>query len=133
MINLIITQFFRRRHLAWAMSVALVLFGAWSWTQMTVEAYPDLGDVTVQVTTQVNGLAAEEIEQQITTPLERALSNTPGLASIRSSSTFGLSLINLSFKDGTDDYFARQRVTERIGQVSLPSGAQPGLDPVAGP
>jgi cobalt-zinc-cadmium resistance protein CzcA len=133
MINLVITQFFRRRHLAWAMSVALVLFGAWSWTQMTVEAYPDLGDVTVQVTTQVNGLAAEEIEQQITTPLERALSNTPGLASIRSSSTFGLSLINLSFKDGTDDYFARQRVTERIGQVSLPSGAQPGLGPVAGP
>ena len=133
MINLIITQFFRRRHLAWAMSIALLLFGAWSWTQMTVEAYPDLGDVTVQVTTQVNGLAAEEIEQQITTPLERALSNTPGLASIRSSSTFGLSLINLSFKDGTDDYFARQRVTERIGQVTLPSGAQPGLGPVAGP
>jgi cobalt-zinc-cadmium resistance protein CzcA len=133
MINLIITQFFRRRHLAWAMSVALVLFGAWSWTQMTVEAYPDLGDVTVQVTTQVNGLAAEEIEQQITTPLERALSNTPGLASIRSSSTFGLSLINLSFKDGTDDYFARQRVSERMAQVSLPSGAQPGLGPVAGP
>ncbi len=133
MINLVITQFFRRRHLAWAMSIALVLFGAWSWTQMTVEAYPDLGDVTVQVTTQVNGLAAEEIEQQITTPLERALSNTPGLATIRSSSTFGLSLINLSFKDGTDDYFARQRVTERIGQVALPSGAQPGLGPVAGP
>jgi len=133
MINLIITQFFRRRHLVWAMSIALVLFGAWSWTQMTVEAYPDLGDVTVQVTTQVNGLASEEIEQQITTPLERALSNTPGLASIRSSSTFGLSLITLTFKDGTDDYFARQRVTERIGQVSLPSGAQPGLDPVASP
>ncbi|MFL9668781.1 efflux RND transporter permease subunit [Variovorax sp. AB1(2024)] len=133
MINLIITQFFRRRHLVWAMSIALVLFGAWSWTQMTVEAYPDLGDVTVQVTTQVNGLASEEIEQQITTPLERALSNTPGLASIRSSSTFGLSLITLTFKDGTNDYFARQRVTERIGQVSLPSGAQPGLDPVAGP
>jgi cobalt-zinc-cadmium resistance protein CzcA len=133
MINLVITQFFRRRHLAWAMSIALVLFGAWSWTQMTVEAYPDLGDVTVQVTTQVNGLAAEEIEQQITTPLERALSNTPGLASIRSSSTFGLSLINLSFKDGTDDYFARQRVSERMAQASLPSGAQPGLGPVAGP
>ena len=100
---------------------------------MTVEAYPDLGDVTVQVTTQVNGLAAEEIEQQITTPLERALSNTPGLASIRSSSTFGLSLINLSFRDGTEDYFARQRVNERIAQVALPTGAQPGLDAVSGP
>ena len=133
MIDLIIGQFFRRRHLAWAMSILLVIFGAWAWTQMTVEAYPDLGDVTVQVTTQVNGLAAEEIEQQITTPLERALSNTPGLASIRSSSTFGLSLLNLSFKDGTEDYFARQRVTERIAQVTLPTGAQPGLDSVSGP
>ena len=133
MINLIITQFFKHRHLAWAMSIALLLFGAWSWTQLTVEAYPDLGDVTVQVTTQVNGLAAEEIEQQITTPLERALGNTPGLSSIRSSSTFGLSLINLVFKDGSDDYFVRQRVTERIAQVTLPTGAQPGLDPVAGP
>jgi len=133
MINLLITQFFRRRHLVWAMSVMLVILGAWSWTQMTVEAYPDLGDVTVQVTTQVGGLASEEIEQQITTPLERALSNTPGLASIRSSSTFGLSLINLTFKDGTDDYFARQRVSERIAQVALPTGAQPGLGPLAGP
>ncbi|HEY2254413.1 MAG TPA: efflux RND transporter permease subunit, partial [Variovorax sp.] len=133
MINLIITQFFRRRHLTWAMSIVLVLLGAWSWTQMTVEAYPDLGDVTVQVTTQVNGLAAEEIEQQITTPLERALNNTPGLASIRSSSTFGLSLITMTFKGGTEDYFVRQRVTERIAQVSLPAGVQPGLDPVAGP
>ena len=133
MINLIIAQFFRRRHLVWALSVVLVCFGAWSWTQMTVEAYPDLGDVTVQVTTQVNGLAAEEIEQQITTPLERALSNTPGLTSIRSSSTFGLSLINLAFKDGTDDYFARQRVSERMAQVILPGGAQPALGPMAGP
>ncbi len=133
MINLLITQFFRRRHLVWAMSVMLVILGAWSWTQMTVEAYPDLGDVTVQVTTQAGGLASEEIEQQITTPLERALSNTPGLSSIRSSSTFGLSLINLTFKDGTDDYFARQRVIERIAEVTLPSGAQPGLGALAGP
>ena len=62
MIDLIIGQFFRRRHLAWAMSILLLVFGVWAWTQMTVEAYPDLGDVTVQVTTQVNGLAAEEIE-----------------------------------------------------------------------
>ncbi|MDP9902083.1 efflux RND transporter permease subunit [Variovorax ginsengisoli] len=133
MIDLLIQQFFRHRLLAWTMSAGLVLLGAWSWTQMTVEAYPDLGDVTVQVTTQVNGLAAEEVEQQITTPLERALANVPSLASIRSSSTFGLSLINLSFKDGTDDYFARQRVNERIGQVPLPSGVQPSLGAMAGP
>ena len=133
MINLFIAQFFRRRHLVWALSLMLIGFGAWSWIQMTVEAYPDLGDVTVQVTTQAVGLASEEVEQQITTPLERGLASTPGIASMRSSSTFGLSLITLTFHDGIDDYFARQRVTERIAQVTLPPGAQPGLDPVAGP
>ena len=60
---------------------------------MAVEAYPDIGDVTAQVVTQAPGLASEEVEQQITIPLERALAGTPGLANMRSSSTFGLSLI----------------------------------------
>ncbi|MTK64234.1 MAG: efflux RND transporter permease subunit, partial [Methanobacterium sp.] len=79
------------------------------------------------------GLAAEEIEHPITIPLERALNGVPGLSTIRSSSTFGLSLITLAFKDGTEDYWARQRIQERIAGVALPAGAQPGLDPVTGP
>jgi len=108
-------------------------FGYYSWTQMAVDAYPELSDVTAQVVTQVPGLAAEEIEQQITIPLERALSSTPGLAAMRSSSTFGLSLITLVFRDGAEDYWERQRVQERINGVSLPAGAQPGLDAVTGP
>jgi heavy metal efflux system protein len=108
-------------------------FGYYSWTQMTVEAYPELSDVTAQVVTHLPGLAAEEVEQQITIPLERALSSTPGLASIRSSSTFGLSLITLVFRAGADDYWERQRVQERISEVTLPQGAQPGLDAVTGP
>src|SRR6516165_3559872 len=101
------------------MMVALfaAVFGYYSWTRMTVDAYPELGDVTAQVVTQVPGLAAEEIEQQITVPLERALASTPGLASIRSSSTFGLSLITLVFRDGAEDYWERQRVQERIAGV----------------
>ena len=73
------------------------------------------------------------MEQQITTPLERALRNTPGLVTIRSSSTFALSLITLVFSDHVDDYFARQRVLERIATVPLPPGVQAGLGPVAGP
>ncbi len=132
MINQLITLFFRRRHLMWGVTILIVIYGYFSWKMMAVEAYPDISDVTVQVTTQVPGLAAEEIEQQITVPLERALSNTPGVVTIRSSSTFALSLITIVF-NGSDNYFVRQRVLERISQVSLPAGAQPGLNPVTSP
>ncbi|HJV01421.1 MAG TPA: CusA/CzcA family heavy metal efflux RND transporter [Burkholderiaceae bacterium] len=133
MINQLITLCFRRRHLAWVIAILVAIYGYVSWTHMAIEAYPDISDVTVQVTTQVPGLAAEEIEQQITTPLERALGNTPGLVTMRSSSTFALSLITLVFEDGTDNYFARQRVMERIAQVALPSGVQAGLGSISSP
>src|SRR5450756_1641241 len=133
MINQLIAICFRRRYLAWVIAILIVIYGYFSWVNMSVEAYPDISDVTVQVTTQVPGLAAEEIEQQITTPLERALSNTPGLVTIRSSSTFALSLITLVFRDGTDDYFARQRVAERIAAVTMPAGIAPGLGPLSSP
>jgi len=114
-------------------AILLAVFGYYSWTQMAVEAYPDIGDVTAQVVTQAPGLAAEEVEQQITIPLERALAGTPGLVNMRSSSTFGLSIIPITFQDGADDYWSRQRVMENIGQVSLPSGIQPTLLPLTGP
>ena len=133
MINQLIALCFRRRTLIWVLTGLLLVYGYVSWTSMTVEAYPDISDVTVQVTTQVPGLAAEEIEQQITTPLERALTSSPGLVSMRSSSTFALSLITLVFKDATDDYWVRQRVSERIASVTLPPGVQAGLDPVSSP
>lgn len=133
MINLLIQLCFKRRQLIWVVAVLLTAYGYFCWVNMTVEAYPEIGDVTTVVTTQVPGLAAEEVEQQITIPLERALRNTPGLVTIRSSSTFALSLITLVFKDGTEDYFANQRVLERIGTVTLPPGITPGLGPVTGP
>jgi cobalt-zinc-cadmium resistance protein CzcA len=81
----------------------------------------------------VPGLAAEEIEQLITVPLEREINGTPGLLLMRSSSTFGLSLITVLFRDGYEDYWVRQRLLERIARVPLPPGANPSLDPVAGP
>jgi cobalt-zinc-cadmium resistance protein CzcA len=133
MIDGLIAFCLRKRMTVFIVAVLLSIYGYFAWKQLAVEAYPDLGDVSAQVTTQVPGLAAEEIEQQITIPLERALNGVPGLATIRSSSTFGLSLITMVFNDGIEDYWARQRITERINDVSLPSGAQPGLDPVMGP
>jgi cobalt-zinc-cadmium resistance protein CzcA len=133
MINRIVSLCLRKRLVVTVVTILLAVFGYYSWTRMAVEAYPEIGDVTAQVTTSAPGLASEEVEQQITIPLERALAGTPGLSNIRSSSTFGLSLITLVFNDGAEDYWSRQRITERINQVSLPSGIQPGLDPVSGP
>lgn len=133
MIDRIISICLRKRLVVIVVAILLAAFGYYSWTQMAVEAYPDLSDVTAQVVTQAPGLAAEEVEQQITIPLERALASTPGLASMRSSSTFGLSIIPIVFRDGIEDYWARQRVQENIGQVSLPAGVQPSLLPLTGP
>lgn len=133
MIERIIQWCLRKRALLIVLALLLAVYGYYAWTRLAIEAYPELSDVTAQVTTQVPGLAAEEIEQQITTPLERALAGTPGLVTMRSSSTFGLSLITLVFRDGAEDYWSRQRVTERLAGVTLPPGVTPSLDPVSGP
>src|SRR5579862_9135096 len=115
------------------LAALLSAFGVYAWETLSVEAYPELGDVAAQVTTEIPGLAAEEVEQLITVPLERQINGTPGLLLTRSSSTFGLSLITVLFRDGYEDYWARQRLLERINQAVLPPGAAPSLDPVAGP
>ncbi len=133
MINRLIDFCLHRRVFVVCVTVLVAIYGYFAWTQMNIEAYPELADVLAQVTTQVPGLAAEEIEQQITIPLERGLANVPGLVHMRSSSTFGLSLIVLSFREGADDYWERQRVAEAIGQVSLPPGAVAGLGALTGP
>ena len=133
MIDRLIAFCLRKRHVVILVTIFVVILGGYSWMRMAVEAYPDISDVAERVTTQVPGLAAEEIEQQITTPLERSLAGTPGLVSMRSSSTFGLSLISMVFRDGTEDYWVRQRILERIGGVTLPPGAQPGLGSVTAP
>jgi len=133
MIEKLIKWCLHNRTLMFGVAILVVIYGHYAWTQLAIEAYPELSDVTAQVTTQVPGLAAEEIEQQITTPLERALAGTPGLVSMRSSSTFGLSLITLVFRDGAEDYWSRQRVMERLSNVTLPAGVTPSLDPVSGP
>lgn len=133
MIKSLVEQSFHRRGIVWLIFACVTLFGWYSWKQLPVEAYPDIADATSQVITQVPGLAAEEVEQQITVPLERALMGTPGMFVMRSKSTFGLSIIAVVFQDGVEDYWSRQRLQERINQVTLPYGAQPGLDPLTSP
>jgi heavy metal efflux system protein len=123
----------RKRLVVRVLAVLACVFGIYAWTQVAIDAYPALSPVSAQVITKAPGLAAEDVEQQITLPLEGALAGTPGLTSMRSISTFGLSQINLLFRDGADDYWERQRVTERISHISLPLGAQPALDVVTSP
>ncbi|WP_281818655.1 efflux RND transporter permease subunit [Parabacteroides goldsteinii] len=122
-----------RRGLMFVLFLFLAVVGYYSWTRLAIDAYPDIADTTVQVVTQVPGLAAEEIEQQISIPIERAMNGMPGLNVMRSKNTFGLSTVVLVFDDGIDDYWARQRVQERLVDVELPYDAVSGLNPLTSP
>ena len=129
----LMTTLLHRRWLMMTIFVVLTTIGVYTWRQLAIDAYPDIAEVTVAVVTQVPGLAAEEIEQQITIPLERELNGTPRIKMMRSKNVFGLSFILLIFEDGTDDYWARQRVQERINNVDLPFDATPDLNPLTSP
>lgn len=121
----------RNRWAVIAISVVLMAVGFWCFTQLKIEAYPDIADTNVIVVAQYEGRAAEEVEQQVTVPIERALQNTPNVLDRRSRTIFGLSVVQLTFKDGTDDYFARQQVTERLAGAELPAGVAPELAPLS--
>ena len=133
MIDKFVSACLERRWLMVALFLLIAAFGVYSWTELSVEAYPDISDTTAQVVTQFPGHAAEEVEEQVTIPLERELNGIPGLQVMRSKSTFGLSLITLVFRDGVEDYWARQRIRERITGVNLPTGAAVDLDPLTSP
>ena len=109
--------------------LAMAAAGAWSFTQLKLEAYPDISDPGVVVITLYPGFAAEEVEKQVTVPIERALNNTPNVIARRSRTIFGLSVVELTFTDITNDYFARQVVLEKLRDADLPEGVTPTLGP----
>ncbi len=104
--------------------------GLWCFTQLKIEAYPDIADTNVIIIAKYNGRAAEEVELQVTVPIERALNNVPRVLDRRSRTIFGLSVVQLTFEDGTNDYFARQQVLERLRSAELPDGVNPELAPL---
>ena len=122
-----------QRYATLASVFVVIVLGIWSWINLEKEAYPDVGDTQVTVITLFPGRAAEEVEQQVTLPIERALNAVPRVISRRSKTIFGLSVIELTFEDGTDDYFARQRVLEKLNDATLPDGVSPSLGPLTGP
>ena len=111
------------------LAAALVLFGwgAISFHQLPVEAYPDVADNYVEIITQWPGISAEQIEQQVTIPLEIVTNGIPHLVHLRSFSIFGLSDLKLIFDDEEENAWNRERVLERLGQVTLPPGVVPQM------
>ena len=114
---------------------ALMLFGLFSLSQLPFDAFPDLTGVRVDVATTAPGLAPEEMEQLVTYPLESSLMGLPGVTGVRSVSKSGLSLITVPFPDGTDIYFARTLVQQRLAEAkgALPAGVEPQMGPVSTP
>ena len=131
MINNLVQIALRQRVLVIIGAIIMLIWGAISFTQLPIEAYPDVMNTQVQVITQWPGHAAEEVEQQLTVPLENSLNGVPHVSSQRSRSLFGLSVVYLTFEDGIDDYFARAQVNERVAAASLPTGVTPALSPLA--
>ena len=121
-----------RRVLVVVAALVMAVAGAWSFRQLKLEAYPDIADPSVVVITTYPGFAAEDVERQVTVPIERALNNTPNVIGRRSRTIFGLSVVELTFADGTNDYWARQVVLERLGGTQLPDGVAPALGPLSG-
>jgi len=132
MLSWIVTCSLRHRLIVLALTAMLVIAGGFSLARLPIDAFPDTTPVQVQINTVAPALSPAEIEQQITFPVEQAISGLPALKETRSISKFGLSQVTVLFEDGTEIYFARQLVMERLGTVELPQGLpKPTLGPVA--
>jgi heavy metal efflux system protein len=133
MIHHLVQFALRQRFLMLMLAVLVIVAGALSFQRMPVDAYPDLSPPMVEVISQWPGHAAEEIERLVTLPIEVEMNGIPHLEFLRSISLYGLSDVIMTFQESTDDYFARQRVFERLPNAQLPSGVTPGLSPLFSP
>jgi cobalt-zinc-cadmium resistance protein CzcA len=114
-----------------AITLMIAIAGLYAFSELPVQAFPDVQDVQVQIITLVAGQAPEEVERAVTLPIERTMYSVPKLTQLRSVSMTGLSVVTLTFADGTDDYFARTQVLEKLSGITLPTGVQPTLGPLS--
>ncbi len=123
----------RHRWLTLVLTAALVALGVWSYRHLSIDATPDITNVQVQINTQAPGYSPLEAEQRVTFAIETAMAGLPKLDYSRSLSRYGLSQVTVVFKDGTDLYFARQQVAERLQQIAsqLPDGLDPEMGPIS--
>ncbi len=133
MIGKLVSFSLRQRYLILFFGFVVLVGGILAFRDLPIEAYPDVADVWVQVITQWPGHAAEEVERQITVPIEVELNGVPHHTHLRSVSLFGLSVVTLIFDEQTSTFQARQFVLEKIAKVTMPVGVQPGLGPMGSP
>ncbi|HEX7914155.1 CusA/CzcA family heavy metal efflux RND transporter [Rudaea sp.] len=114
-----------------AITLMVAIAGIYAFSELPVQAFPDVQDVQVQIITLVPGQAPEEVERAVTLPIERTEYGVPKLTQLRSISMSGLSVVTMTFADGTDDYFARAQVMEKLSEITLPTGIQPQLAPLS--
>ncbi len=133
MIEHILLFSIRRRWLVLAAVLIVAAFGVYNFFRLPIDAVPDITNVQVQINTEAPGYSPLEAEQRVTYLVENAMAGLPGLEYTRSLSRYGLSQVTVVFRDGTDIYFARQLVGERVQQVKsqLPAALEPGLGPIA--
>jgi heavy metal efflux system protein len=131
--NRIVASSLRQRLLVVLMTLVLIGAGSRALFRLPVDAYPDLSPPKVEIITQLPGHAAEEVERLITVPVEREMNGVPQTTTIRSKSLYGLSDVILTFEDGTDNYFARQQVFNRLPDIGLPGGVAPSVSPLTSP
>ncbi|RXT44820.1 efflux RND transporter permease subunit [Bradyrhizobium betae] len=133
MIERLIAVSLQQRWLVLLLAIGAVAFGAWNFQRLPIDAVPDITNVQVQINTRAPGYSPLETEQRITFPVETAMGGLPKLDYTRSLSRYGLSQVTVVFKDGTDIYFARQLVGERIQQVKdqLPAGVEVAMGPIS--
>ncbi len=133
MLDYILALSLRRRNLVITLVLALVALGLWNFTRLLIDAVPDITNVQVQINSSAPGYTPLEVEQRVSFPLENAMSGIPRLDYTRSVSRYGLSQITVIFEEGTDIYFARQQVGERLSAArsSLPTNVEPALGPIA--
>ena len=127
MIRRVVDFALANRLLVLGLAFVLFVWGIISFHNLPIEAYPDVADNYVEIITQWPGISAEQIEQQVTIPLETTMNGIPGVVHLRSFSLFGLSDLKLIFEDGTENAWNRERVLERLNQVSLPQGVSPQM------
>ena len=132
-INRIVAFALQQRLMIVLLSLALAGAGVWAYHVLPMDAYPNLSPPMVEVITQWPGHSAEEVERLITIPVELQMNAIPGLVTKRSISLYGLSDVTLTFADGTDHYFARQRVYNRLPGIALPTGVAPSISPMSPP
>jgi heavy metal efflux system protein len=133
MIEWILAAAIRQRWLVMIATLGLIALGVWSFLRLPIDAVPDITNVQVQINTTAKGYSPLEVEQRVTFPIETAMGGLPRLQNTRSLSRYGLSQVTVVFHDGTDIYFARQLVNERIQQVKdqLPAGVETAMGPIS--